>query len=203
MRSIAHARCPSRASRCAAAVATLDRVLDRVAAEYAETARCRPSSGSGATRSADLRRDLGIWVRRLTDEQGLAADVLRIQLWSARRRTRSAKPRTDPVTVDGRFILHGSVDLIERHRDLDVLRITDHKTGKNRSNRDLIVDGGKACCSRCCTAPRSSRDWARRWCRAGLFYCTTVGRLCRARHPDQRLHARPGPPGACDRRSRR
>ncbi len=31
---------------------------------------------------------------------------------------------------------------IERHAQLDVLRVTDHKTGKNRSNPDLIVGGG-------------------------------------------------------------
>ncbi len=55
---------------------------------------------------------------------------------------RDPRSLPDPVVVDGRFVLHGSVDLIERHRDLDVLRVTDHKTGKNRSNPDLIVGGG-------------------------------------------------------------
>ena len=39
-------------------------------------------------------------------------------------------------------MLRGSVDLIEHRADLDVLRVTDHKTGKNRSNPDLIVGGG-------------------------------------------------------------
>ena len=34
-------------------------------------------------------------------------------------------------------MLRGSVDLIEHRADFDVLRVTDHKTGKNRSNPDL------------------------------------------------------------------
>jgi CRISPR/Cas system-associated exonuclease Cas4 (RecB family) len=48
------------------------------------------------------------------------------------------------VVVDGRFMLHGSVDLIEIDPARDVLRVTDHKTGRNRSNPDLVVGGGTA-----------------------------------------------------------
>ena len=47
-----------------------------------------------------------------------------------------------PVTVDGRFVLRGSVDLIERSEDGARLRVTDHKTGRNRSTADLVVGGG-------------------------------------------------------------
>ena len=40
-------------------------------------------------------------------------------------------------------MLRGSVDLIEHRADFDLLRVTDHKTGKNRSNPDLVVGGGQ------------------------------------------------------------
>ena len=55
---------------------------------------------------------------------------------------RDERSLKNPVTVDGRFVLRGSVDLIERSPDGTALRVTDHKTGKNRSNRDLVVGGG-------------------------------------------------------------
>ena len=99
-------------------------------------------------------------------------------------------------------MLRGSVDLIEHRADLDVLRVTDHKTGKNRSNPDLIVGGG-GCCSRCSTAWRSSRGSARRSSTGRLFYCTTAGGFAEHDDSDQRLHARAGPAGARDHRSRR
>src|SRR5262249_51372739 len=47
----------------------------------------------------------------------------------------------DPIVIDDRFVLRGSVDLIEQHAEFDVLRVTDHKTGKNRSTADLVVGG--------------------------------------------------------------
>jgi CRISPR/Cas system-associated exonuclease Cas4 (RecB family) len=55
---------------------------------------------------------------------------------------RDPRSLADPVLVDGRFVLRGSVDLVEHRADFDLLRITDHKTGKNRSNPDLVVGGG-------------------------------------------------------------
>ena len=36
----------------------------------------------------------------------------------------------DPVVVDGRFVLRGSIDLVERHATSRALRVTDHKTGQ-------------------------------------------------------------------------
>src|SRR5205823_10050775 len=63
----------------------------------------------------------------------------------------------DPVLIDGRFKLRGSVDLIEVRREAgggrrdptdlrpptsDLLRITDHKTGKNRTTWKTVIGGG-------------------------------------------------------------
>jgi len=55
---------------------------------------------------------------------------------------RDARSLPDPVTIDGRFVLRGSVDLIERRRDGLALRVTDHKTGRNRSKPELVIGGG-------------------------------------------------------------
>lgn len=155
-----------------AAIATLEGVLDRVSAEYAE--KLAPAiERVWRDEIADLRRDLGIWVRRLADEHQWLPTYFEFSfgLHDEGRDPRSLK---DPVTVDGRFVLHGSVDLIERHRDLDVLRITDHKTGRNRSNRDLIVDGGRVLQPVLYSAA-IEQGLGRKVVSGRLFYCTTVG----------------------------
>ncbi|PYR59684.1 MAG: hypothetical protein DMF85_07140, partial [Acidobacteria bacterium] len=65
----------------------------------------------------------------------------------------------DPVLIDGRFKLRGSVDLIEGRgtsievrgsihrpstidRRTSILRITDHKTGRNRTTWKTVIGGG-------------------------------------------------------------
>jgi RecB family exonuclease len=46
--------------------------------------------------------------------------------------------------IDGRFKLRGSIDMIERHRSTNFIRVTDHKTGKNRTQEGkTVVDGGR------------------------------------------------------------
>ena len=46
------------------------------------------------------------------------------------------------MLVDGRFRLRGSVDLIEQKRGSTMLRVTDHKTGKNRTTWKTVIGGG-------------------------------------------------------------
>jgi CRISPR/Cas system-associated exonuclease Cas4 (RecB family) len=122
------------------AVKTLDAVLDRVAGEYEEVlAPAIPRVWGDEIE--DLRRDLSIWVHKLVDAGAWRPKYFEFSfgLNDDGRDPRSLK---ESVLVDGRFRLHGSVDLIEHRADLDVLRVTDHKTGKNRSTPDLIVGGG-------------------------------------------------------------
>jgi ATP-dependent helicase/nuclease subunit B len=48
-----------------------------------------------------------------------------------------------PAAVAGRFLIRGSIDLVERRIDGTTLRVTDHKTGKNRTTRATVVHGGR------------------------------------------------------------
>ena len=124
-----------------AAVKALDRVLDRVAAEYAET--LAPAIERVWHDEIDeLRRDLGIWVQKLADEPAWQPTHFEFS-FGLNDAGRDPQSLPDPVVIDDRFVLRGSVDLIEYRRDLDVLRVTDHKTGKNRSTPDLVVGGGE------------------------------------------------------------
>ena len=47
------------------------------------------------------------------------------------------------MTIDGRFILRGAIDLVERKPGAKILRVTDHKTSKNRSERGSIIGHGQ------------------------------------------------------------
>jgi CRISPR/Cas system-associated exonuclease Cas4 (RecB family) len=156
----------------AAAVKTLDAVLDREAAEYAEKlAPAIPRVWDDEVN--DLRRDLGIWLQKIADEREWLPLYFELS-FGLNDEGRDPNSLPDPVTVDGRFVLHGSVDLVERHRDLDVLRITDHKTGKNRATSDLVVGGGKVL-QPVLYAMAVEQGLGRRVTHGRLFYCTTAG----------------------------
>jgi len=138
----AGAALPVTRGRMADAARTLDRVLDRVAAEYAET--LAPAIDRvWRDEIDDLRRDLGIWVQKLADDTSWQPAYFEFS-FGLNDEGRDPRSLPEPVLVDNRFVLRGSVDLIEHRADLDVLRVTDHKTGRNRSTPDLIVGGGAA-----------------------------------------------------------
>ena len=155
-----------------AAVKTLDRVLDRVAGEYAE--RLAPAiERVWRDEIDDLRRDLGIWVRKLADGSAWEPKYFEFS-FGLSDEGRDPHSLKDPIVVDGRFRLHGSVDLIEHRGDLDVLRITDHKTGKNRTTSDLVVGGGKIL-QPVLYSMAIEQGLSKKVVEGRLFYCTTVG----------------------------
>jgi ATP-dependent helicase/nuclease subunit B len=123
------------------AIKTLDAIVDRVAEEFAE--QLAPAIDRvWRDEIGELRRDLGIWVQKLADGGTWVPKYFEFS-FGLNDEGRDPRSLADPVIVGDRFILRGSVDLIERDPSRDVLRVTDHKTGRNRSKQDLVVDGGK------------------------------------------------------------
>jgi CRISPR/Cas system-associated exonuclease Cas4 (RecB family) len=154
------------------AVTTLDGVLERVAAEYAET--LAPAIDRvWRDEIGEIRRDLGIWVQKFVDDPTWVPAYFEFSfgLSDDGRDPRSLK---DPITIDGRFVLRGSVDLIEHRPDLDVLRVTDHKTGKNRSTPELIVGGG-ATLQPVLYSVAIEQGLGKKVMAGRLFYATTAG----------------------------
>ncbi len=132
---------PVRRANVAGALAVLDDALDHVAAQYAE--KLAPAIDRVWRDEIDeLRRDLGIWVQKIADQDTWHPEYFEFS-FGLSDEGRDPRSLADPVTVDGKYLLRGSVDLIERDPARDVLRVTDHKTGKNRSNPDLIVGNGE------------------------------------------------------------
>ena len=173
LRAMDHAvQLPVALERIADAARLLDRTLDRVAKEYEE--KLAPAiERVWRDEIGELRRDLGIWLRKLAGEH---AWVPKYFEFSFGLNDEGRDPRSLPgsVLVDGRFILRGSVDVIEHRGDLDVYRITDHKTGKNRSNKDLIVGGG-AVLQPVLYSAAIEQGLGVHVVEGRLFYCTTAG----------------------------
>ena len=173
---------PVSRGRVAAAARVLDEVLDRVAARYAE--RLAPAIDRvWQDEVNELRRDLGIWVQRLADAGAWQPEYFEFSFGLSGSRAgpraetdadRDPRSLRDPIVVGDRFVLHGSVDLIERLPDLDVLRVTDHKTGRNRSNPDLIVGGGTAL-QPVLYSVAVEKGLGKKVVAGRLFYSTTVG----------------------------
>ena len=137
----------------------LDATLSRVAAEYAEDV-APAVDRVWQDEIAGMRTDLHVWARNLADSQewepwrfefafGLVPEAGAMGAHG----TRDPNSLPDPVKIDGRFLLRGSIDLIERRRTGParpadgagpvVLRVTDHKTSRNRSERRSIIGGGQ------------------------------------------------------------
>ena len=156
----------------AAASNTLDTVLDRVAFEYAE--KLAPAIERVWRDEVDeLRRDLGIWVQKIAEEPDWRPAYFEFS-FGLNDEGRDPRSLPEPVLVDGRFVLRGSVDLIEHRADFDLLRITDHKTGKNRSNPDLVVGGGEML-QPVLYSLAIQQGLGKKVFEGRLFYATTVG----------------------------
>jgi ATP-dependent helicase/nuclease subunit B len=72
-----------------------------------------------------------------------------------------------------RFLLRGSVDLIEQGGD-GTLRVTDHKTGKNRTTPGLVIDGGRVL-QPVLYSMAVEQALGRNVVKARLSFCTTAG----------------------------
>ena len=120
----------------------LDETLTRVAANYAEL--LAPAVDRvWQDEIAGIRTDLHIWARELAGSTGWEPWLFEFAFGLRDAPGHDPNSRSEPVTIDGRFILRGAVDLIERKPGTKILRITDHKTSKNRSERGSIIGQGK------------------------------------------------------------
>src|SRR5207253_2821709 len=147
-------------------------VLDRVATDYAE--KLAPAIERVWHDEIDeLRRDLGIWVQKLADDQVWKPEYFEFS-FGLSDEGRDPRSVAEPIVIDDGFILRGSVDLIEEHARTGVLRVTDHKTGKNRSNPDLVVGGG-AMLQGVLYSVAVERALGKKVVRGRYYYATTIG----------------------------
>jgi hypothetical protein len=156
----AEGRLPLAAGDIPHALKTVDAALSGVARTYEELL-VPAIERVWRDEIADIGRDLRVWVRRLPLGDGWEPRYFEFAFGLKGDTGRDPASVDDPVLVDGRFKLRGSVDLIEaRNPDLrpptanlrpptsDLrpptadLRITDHKTGRNRTTWKTVIGGG-------------------------------------------------------------
>ena len=142
----ARRRLPVTRDRLAEAWAVLDETVDGLAARYRE--ELAPAIDRVWTDEIEkLRIDLKGWLQQVSDEDGEWVPI-RAELGFGFAPGAGRDPRSapDPVLVDGAWKLHGVVDLVEarsRPTEAGELRVTDHKTGRNRTADRMVVGHGE------------------------------------------------------------
>jgi CRISPR/Cas system-associated exonuclease Cas4 (RecB family) len=125
-----------------AVLEVLDATLTRVAANYAE--QLAPAVDRvWQDEIASIRTDLHIWARNFAQSPGWEPWLFEFAFGLANTPGHDPNSRRDPLTIDGRFILRGAIDLVERRPGTKILRVTDHKTSKNHSERGSIIGHGQ------------------------------------------------------------
>ena len=165
---------PVTLSTLSTALKALDATLDAVAEEY--YANLAPAIDRVWRDEVEaMRGDLHGWLQRVADEEG-AWEPIRAEFGFGIPAGAGRDPESvaDPVTLDGRWKLHGAVDLVERRRDADELRVTDHKTGANWTKPGMVVGGGEVL-QPVLYALAVEAALKRRVTESRLFYCTAKG----------------------------
>jgi len=117
-------------------------VLEKVAADFADTlAPAIDRVWRDGVQS--VRADLREWLRRASvDDSGFVPWRFELSFGLPSDRDADPASRPDPVPLDAGLLLRGSIDLVERAGN-GRLRVTDHKTGKERFAAGKVIDGGR------------------------------------------------------------
>jgi CRISPR/Cas system-associated exonuclease Cas4 (RecB family) len=119
----------------------LDRTLEAVATEFAE--QLAPAIDRvWRDEIAALGRDLHVWIDEVMHDGKWEPWRFELAFGLRDQTGRDEHSLRDPVTIDGRFQLRGSIDLVEKRRTGTGLRVTDYKTGRNRSPKRAVLGGG-------------------------------------------------------------
>ena len=174
----ARGRLPLVAAGVSEALSVLEGVLAQVAAKYEE--ELAPAIGRvWRDEIAGIGRDLRVWVRKLPEAEDWTPEYFEFS-FGLSDEGRDPRSVADPVLIDGRFQLRGSVDVVERRAGSEELRITDHKTGRNRTTARTVIGGG-AVLQPVMYGLAVEKILGRRVAGGRLFYCTAAGGF--AEHP--------------------
>ena len=135
---------PLQPDSLAVAFELIDRGLGRSAVEYEDRlAPAIPRVWQDGINS--IRADLREWLRRMSESgDKWIPDKFELSfgLGDYARRQRDPSSVDQPVDLIGDLKLRGSIDMVERQAG-DRYRVTDHKTGKARAEKDTVVGGGR------------------------------------------------------------
>jgi ATP-dependent helicase/nuclease subunit B len=122
-------------------VELLDECLDRRAAQYEEDlAPAIPYVWKAEIES--VRADLRGWAKKMTEQPEWQPVAYELSFGLTPDERHDAKSRPDAVTVLDKYLLRGSIDMVERHTT-GMLRVVDHKTGSVPSPLPQFVGRGE------------------------------------------------------------
>lgn len=91
-----------------------------------------------------IRTDLRGWLQRMADTPSDWLPVhFEFGIGFPAEEGRDSASLPEPVTLTGGYRFHGYVDLIERRTSGSELRVTDYKTGQNRTQDGIVIGGGE------------------------------------------------------------
>jgi ATP-dependent helicase/nuclease subunit B len=154
------------------AQALVDSILDKVAAEFSE--QLVPAiERVWEDEIGQMRGDLRGWLLRLT-EQGDWSPVL-VEFAFGLKANDGYDPAStaDPVELADGFRLHGIIDLAEQNASR-ALRVTDYKTGKDRTEGSVVVGQGELL-QPVLYSLAIERIRKQNVAEARLWYCTATG----------------------------
>ena len=174
----AEKRLPVTDQGTAYALDVLDRVLGEVAAKYEE--ELAPAIARvWRDEIAAIGLDLRMWVRRLPAAAEWTPEYFEV-IFGLSDEGRDQRSVADPAVIANGFKLRGAVDVIETHGRSSELRITDHKTGRKRTNPRTVIGGG-ATLQPVIYGLAIERILDRPVREGRLYYCTAAGGF--AEHP--------------------
>ncbi len=120
----------------------LDEKLDEVAAQWHE--KLAPAIERVWLDGIEsIRADLREWLRRAAeDAEHWRPEWFELGFGLHDRTQADPHSSSDPVAIGGGLSLRGSIDLVERDPS-GRIRVTDHKTGKVRAEKNFVIGGGK------------------------------------------------------------
>jgi hypothetical protein len=117
--------------------------VERVAAEFHDRL-APPIERVWSDEVAAIARDLRGWLTRVADTAApWRPDYVEFGFGLPPHPDRDPRSVAAPVVVAGRYALRGAIDVVEVHAQTGRLRVTDHKTGKDRTGDTLGIGGGR------------------------------------------------------------
>jgi hypothetical protein len=134
---------PLTPERVEAAEDVLHKVVEEIAAKWEE--EIAPAIPRIWTDEITMiRTDLRLWLREIAAETDQwIAETCELAFGLPPSPDFDEGSVREPVRVEGDWLLHGAVDLVERRVVFGDLRVSDYKTGSNRTRDGMIIGGGE------------------------------------------------------------
>src|SRR5579863_652504 len=121
-----------------------------------------------------IRADLREWMRRMADDpDAFCPERFELSFGLSDRYQADPASVAAAVALDAGINLRGSIDLVERG-PAGALRVTDHKTGRVRAEKNLLIGGGKTL-QPVLYALAAERLLGEPVASGRLYYCTAAG----------------------------